>query len=117
MVTLALHLQISEAAAPLAVNETKSKSGFRVASVISAFAESCCEADRKQLAILKSPVAPNAAVRYTIDESGIVLTDDDIEFVNILSRDQQRISSKNNFLTSEITGTADVFTTGAATSS
>ncbi|GFQ93283.1 uncharacterized protein TNCT_360801 [Trichonephila clavata] len=69
------------------------------------------------LAILKSPVAPNAAVRYTIDESGIVLTDDDIEFVNILSRDQQRISSKNNFLTSEITGTADVFTTGAATSS
>ncbi|PRD32835.1 UNVERIFIED_CONTAM: hypothetical protein NCL1_19291 [Trichonephila clavipes] len=97
------------------MNETKSKSGAQVASVISAFDESCCEADRKQLAILKSPVAPNAAVRYTIDESGIVLTDNEIEFVNILSRAQQRIFTKNNFLTPEITGTGVVFTAGAVT--
>ncbi|GFS56570.1 DNA repair protein RAD51 homolog 2 [Trichonephila inaurata madagascariensis] len=66
----------------------------------------------RQITILKSPVAPNAAVRYTIDESGIVLTDHDIEFVNVLNRDQQRIFTKNNFLTPEITGTGVVFTSG-----
>lgn len=71
----------------------------------------------RQLTILKSPVAPNAAVCFSIDETGIVLTDHDIEFVNIFSRDQQRISTKNNFLTTEITGTGVVFTAGAVTNS
>ncbi|CAL1270213.1 unnamed protein product [Larinioides sclopetarius] len=64
----------------------------------------------RQLTIVKSPLAPNAAVRYVINESGIVLTDDDIEFVNILKSDRQSILTKNNFLTTEITGTAVVFT-------
>ncbi|GFU59892.1 DNA repair protein RAD51 homolog 2 [Nephila pilipes] len=68
----------------------------------------------RQLTILKSPVAPNAAVHYIIDESGIVLTGD-IEFVNVMSRDQQNISTKNSFLTTEVTGTGAVFTTGAVT--
>ncbi|KAG8192028.1 hypothetical protein JTE90_025294 [Oedothorax gibbosus] len=57
----------------------------------------------RQLTIVKSPVAPNAAVRYTLDESGIILTGDDIEFVNVLSRNRQSIATKNKFLTSEIT--------------
>ncbi|GIY07386.1 DNA repair protein RAD51 homolog 2 [Caerostris darwini] len=64
----------------------------------------------RQLTIVKSPVAPNAAVRYTINESGIVLTDDDIEFVNVSSRHYQNILTKNNFLTPEVTGTGVVFT-------
>ncbi|GIX91537.1 DNA repair protein RAD51 2 [Caerostris extrusa] len=46
--------------------------------------------------------APNAAVRYTINESGIVLTDDDIEFVNVSSRHFQNILTKNNFLTRKL---------------
>ncbi|GBM82855.1 DNA repair protein RAD51 2 [Araneus ventricosus] len=64
----------------------------------------------RQLTIVKSPLAPNAAVRYIISESGIVLTDDDIEFVNVLKSDRQSILTKNNFLTTEITGTGVVFT-------
>ncbi|XP_055947854.1 DNA repair protein RAD51 homolog 2-like [Argiope bruennichi] len=64
----------------------------------------------RQLTIVKSPLAPNAAVRYIINESGIVLTDDDIEFVNVLKNDHQNILTKNNFLTTEMTGTGVVFT-------
>ncbi|XP_054713304.1 DNA repair protein RAD51 homolog 2-like isoform X2 [Uloborus diversus] len=62
------------------------------------------DADKRQLTVSKSPVAPNASVCYMLNESGVVLTDDDIEFVNAADKAQQNICTRNNFLTSEITG-------------
>uniref|UniRef100_A0A2L2YLV0 DNA repair protein RAD51-like protein n=1 Tax=Parasteatoda tepidariorum TaxID=114398 RepID=A0A2L2YLV0_PARTP len=67
----------------------------------------------RQLIIAKSPVAPNAAVRFFINESGIVLTGDDIEFINMSDPLNRTIQTKYNFLTSEVTGTGTVFTASA----
>ncbi|XP_035218126.1 DNA repair protein RAD51 homolog 2-like, partial [Stegodyphus dumicola] len=68
----------------------------------------------RQLAVMKSPVAPNVAVRYIIDESGIVLTDDDMEFISMPDMECLNISTKNNFLTAEITGTGRTFATSVS---
>lgn len=61
----------------------------------------------RQIIIAKSPVAPNAALKYTLNETGVALTEDDIEYVNISLADN--IYTKYNFLTDEVTGTGNVF--------
>lgn len=62
------------------------------------------DSEVRQLIIAKSPVAPNAAVRYILDESGIVLTDDDVEYLSTFNTEYQNILTKYNFLTDQTVG-------------